>query len=332
MKTNKSVIHEKFNHFVENNNIFKTNKSILAAISGGQDSICLLKLLRDYQLTQAITVHIVHFNHGWRLDSDNNADFIKKIAYRWGLIFHNERADTILSEEEARTWRYSKMLEICLNFHIQYIVTGHTLNDKLETIFFNMMKGTGFDGIQAIQPIVSIHQTVEIIHPLLDIKREETLWFCRKFSLPVWSDFTNYNREIQRNRIREEFIPYCRQYFNMNIEASLHKFINNSNYDLDYLQERTYYLYYKYKHPKYVGINKTNLLFIPIALRKRVIRAFVYHNTHIRLNFVETKEYLSLINSHKIQIKQLSSSWYVCVSSKWIYLLSNKTTETTQCL
>nr|QUE29137.1 Ycf62 [Erythrotrichia welwitschii] len=324
MKIEKSITHQKFKSFVESNQIFTGSSSVLAAISGGQDSICLLKLLKDYKEKNNLTVHVIHFNHGWRSDSKDNARFLEKMAKRWGFFFHHKTTTVILSEEKARIWRYSTMQKTCEGLKIQYIATGHTRNDMLETIIFNIVRGSGFEGIQTLQPCVQISNRVSIIHPLLNITREETLWFCRKFFLPVWSDITNYNQEIVRNRIREELVPYFRQYFNLRLEKALSTFIANLNYDLDYLQERTYYLYYKYRHPQYVGINKHAFLTLSSSIKRRLIRTFIYHNASIKLDFFETQNCILLIRSQNIRIKQISSLWYLYISNKWIYLLSSQ--------
>nr|QUE28399.1 Ycf62 [Porphyrostromium boryanum] len=321
---NQSHVHYKFKNFILKHDLFHDKISILAAISGGQDSICLLKLLKDYHKDKRLEIHIVYFDHGWRKDSSNNSYFLRNIADRWSILFHYEKSDTILSEEQARVWRYSTMQAICKSLKISYIITGHTYSDRLETIFFNIMQGTGFEGILSLQPYTSVSSKISIIHPLIEIKREETLWFCRNFSLPVWSDITNYKKRIKRNRIREELIPYCKQYLNVNLDNTFKSFLENVSYDLDYLQEKTYYLYYKYKHPRYVGINKRALLFFPLSIKKRVIRSFIYQNTNIKLNFSDTRKYLLLVNSKKIEIKQLSPLWFLCISHNWIYLLSKK--------
>nr|QUE28014.1 Ycf62 [Sahlingia subintegra] len=323
MKKSTSIIHQKFNDFFLYNRLFKEKSSLLLAISGGQDSICLLKLLKDYQVDYNLEIHVIHFDHQWRKDSANNCLFVQNISNRWSFIFHEEKAKTILSEEDARIWRYSKMQNLCNQLNIYYIITGHTYNDKLETIFFNMIKGCGLEGINTIQPSAQVSKKLYIIHPLLNITREETLWFCRKFHLPIWSDITNYNRKIKRNRIREELIPYCKQYFNLSLENALSKFSENINYDLDYLQERTYYLYYKYKHPKYIGINKIIFTSVSLSIKRRLMRTFIYHNTNIKLNFIETTEYLHLVESAGIKIKQVSLFWYLYISNNWIYLLFN---------
>lgn len=324
MKKHKSIVYQKFCNFIKNKKLFTKHKSVLAAISGGQDSICLLKLLKDFQIYQDLTVHIIHFDHGWRNDSKKNAIFIKNIANRWNFICHYETADKMLSEEDARMWRYTTMRKICQELKIKYIITGHTYSDKLETVFFNMMNGTGFEGLQSIQPEIQVSTHINIIHPLINVKRDETLDFCRNFCLPIWSDTTNYNRKIKRNRIREELIPYCKQYFNSNLEDSLSKFMQNANYDLDYLQERTYYLYYKYKHPKYVGINRTSFSLLSLSMKRRIIRIFIYHNTDIKLSFLETQEYIELIKYKNNQKKKISVLWYLYIDHEWIYLLSNK--------
>ena len=325
MKKNKSSTHDKFNSFVTENRVFKEKTSVLAAISGGQDSICLLKLLKDYKKHKKLEVHVIYFDHRWRRDSNNNSYFIKNITDRWSMVFHYERSNALLSENEARIWRYSKMQDICKSFDIKYIATGHTHSDRIETMFLNMIRGSGFEGIQTIQPFVIVSDNITIIHPLIEMKREDTSWFCRRFSLPVWSDTTNYQKTIQRNRIREELIPYFQQYLNINLNNTFANFVKNIGHDLDYLQHRTYYLYYKYRHPKYVGINKKAFSYLPFSMKKRLIRSFVYQNIGRKLDFEETSKYLSFINSPRSGVIQLSLLWCLCVSRDWVYLVSKKT-------
>ena len=76
MKKSKSVVHKKFNDFLISNKLFKEKSSILLAVSGGQDSICLLKLLKDYRSDHNLEIHVVHFDHKWRKDSINNLSLI----------------------------------------------------------------------------------------------------------------------------------------------------------------------------------------------------------------------------------------------------------------
>nr|YP_010337111.1 tRNA(Ile)-lysidine synthase [Pseudoerythrocladia kornmannii]UNJ16696.1 tRNA(Ile)-lysidine synthase [Pseudoerythrocladia kornmannii] len=87
MKYKKTFIHKKFNNFILRNQVFLSNSSILVAVSGGQDSICLLKLLKDFQYNKKWNIHVVHFDHIWRADSKRNALFVAELANKWNFFF-----------------------------------------------------------------------------------------------------------------------------------------------------------------------------------------------------------------------------------------------------
>lgn len=87
LQYNTSFIHKNFNGFIAKYKTLKLKSRILVAVSGGQDSLCLLKLLKDEQARHKWIVHIVHFDHGWRQDSQENTSFIAKLAKKWKFFF-----------------------------------------------------------------------------------------------------------------------------------------------------------------------------------------------------------------------------------------------------
>nr|YP_010336916.1 tRNA(Ile)-lysidine synthase [Madagascaria erythrocladioides]UNJ16501.1 tRNA(Ile)-lysidine synthase [Madagascaria erythrocladioides] len=87
LRYNTSFIHKNFNKFIKKYKVLEFKSKILIAVSGGQDSLCLLKLLKDEQIKHKWIIYIIHFNHGWRHDSKQNADFIAKLARKWKFFF-----------------------------------------------------------------------------------------------------------------------------------------------------------------------------------------------------------------------------------------------------
>lgn len=237
------------------------------------------------------------------------------------VFFFIKKAPKIYTEDEARQWRYLNLIKLAQQLNISYILTAHTQTDKIETMLLNITQGAGLEGVTSMQYFNRINKKLILLHPLLNLSREETLWFCRTFCLPVWSDITNYNYSLKRNRIRHELIPYFKNYFNVNFEKSISKFLYIVNDDLEYLQKRCSYLYLKYKHPKFVSLNKLIFHCLPENLKKRLIRTFVYHHTKVKISFSKTQDLLLCINSCNTSIL-IHKEWYIYSSSHWIYILS----------
>ena len=144
-------IHDQLHRTLRKQNLLPPNQKILIAVSGGQDSLCLTKLLLDLQPKWGWYLGIAHCDHKWRLDSEANANYVKQLSKTWQLPFFLEIADQVYkSEAEARKWRYQALNKIALENDYQYIVTGHTASDRAETLLYNLIRGSGTDGLQAL--------------------------------------------------------------------------------------------------------------------------------------------------------------------------------------
>jgi len=117
-----------------------------------------------------------------------------------------------------------------------------------------------------------------MLRPLIHYSRDEIAWLCRTFYLPVWSDITNYNFIIQRNRVRNELIPYLKNYFNPQIQTSLNKFLQFCQCEDEYIKENTLKLYIKSTQTKTLSLNFRMLYKQHTALQQRVIKLFFYYH------------------------------------------------------
>ncbi len=143
-------LHAKIHRTMRSRHLFERNQRLLVAVSGGQDSLCLIKLLLDLQSKWAWNLGIAHCDHCWRSDSQANAHHVENLAQSWGISFYLETAnEPINSEAAARDWRYQALSAIAQKHNYQYIVTGHTASDRAETLLYNLVRGTGADGLQA---------------------------------------------------------------------------------------------------------------------------------------------------------------------------------------
>ncbi len=196
-----------------------TNK-ILAAISGGIDSIVLCELLHALKYDFAIA----HCNFGLRAE-DAEADqlFVKKLAKKYEVPFFTENFNTAAFAEQekvsiqmaARTLRYTWFEQLRQQQGYDYIATAHHSNDTTETILLHLTKGTGIAGLHGIPP-----KNGFIIRPMLSVTKDEIYDVVTSRKLIWREDDSNETTKYQRNKIRHEVIPVLKT-INPNLEETM---------------------------------------------------------------------------------------------------------------
>jgi tRNA(Ile)-lysidine synthase len=217
--------------------LLSKQQQVLVAVSGGQDSLCLVRLLLDLQPKWSWKLAIAHCNHRWRSDSSANATYVEQLAQRWQIpYFGAVAADIPPSEAAARAWRYQALAEIAQAQGYHAIATGHTASDRAETLLYNLMRGSGADGLQALTWQRELSPGLQLVRPLLDITRAETALFCQTAQLQVWQDSTNQDLHYARNRIRQALLPYLKTHFNPQVEQVLAQTAELLRAEVDYLE------------------------------------------------------------------------------------------------
>ncbi|MEM9135497.1 MAG: tRNA lysidine(34) synthetase TilS [Actinomycetota bacterium] len=163
---------------------------VVCAVSGGADSLALLALAT----AAGLRVTAVHVDHGLRPDSADEAAVVAAAAERFGAAFRAERVDVADGgdlEQRARQARRAVLGPDAL--------TGHTADDQAETVLLNLLRGAGPPGLAAM--------TSAGTHPILDLRRAETVALCAALGLTPVQDPSNTDPRFQRNRIRNEVLP-----------------------------------------------------------------------------------------------------------------------------
>ena len=211
----KNKIHEAIKRY----NMIRRGDRILAALSGGADSVTLLHYLFIYKDILGITVEAAHVNHMLRgKEADRDELFCRSLCEDMGIKLHVKRADVRkiakdkgLSEELCgRNIRYEFFDEIVNNSGMK-IATAHTLSDSIETMIFNLARGTGLKGLCGIPPVRK-----NIIRPLINCYRSDIENYCKEHNLDYVTDSTNLEDDYSRNFIRHNILPQLK---NINIEA-----------------------------------------------------------------------------------------------------------------
>jgi tRNA(Ile)-lysidine synthase len=300
-------------------NLLPLGTDILVAVSGGQDSLCLAKLLQILQPKWQWHLAIAHCDHQWRSDSGANAQHVQQLANNWGLPFYLRVATTPPeTEAEARDWRYTMLAEIALAAQCQIVVTGHTKSDRAETLLYNLMRGSGADGLQSLYWQRSLGTNLTLVRPLLNISRSQTLQYCQELDLPIWFDSTNDCLDYQRNRIRQELMPYLCQHFNPQLESALAQTAELVRADVAYLEELASKAWQPQALPR---INRLELREQPLALQRRIVRQFLQHHLRRSVSFAHVDKFLHLVVApNRSRCDRFSGGAWAEVDRHWICL------------
>ena len=206
-----------FVEFIERNKLIVKNDSIVLACSGGVDSTVLLHLLYKLKENFEFVLTVAHFNHSLRgEDSDGDEKFVKDLAYRLNLPFYSSKEDVkkysdnsnLSIQEGARILRYRFLQEICKKFRIAKIATGHNIDDKIETIFYHLLKGYGLYSLCGIP-----EKRDNVIRPLIFAGRKEIEIYAAKNKIEHRIDKSNFEAKYLRNKIRLRLFPEIKDFY-----------------------------------------------------------------------------------------------------------------------
>lgn len=189
--------------------MIKSGDNVIAALSGGADSVSLLHVLKALEQRLGITLYACHINHNLRgKDSDSDQEFTEKLCRRLNIplkVFSVDVSGTAEKhqsiEERARELRYEAFASEARRLNAK-VATAHNSCDNIETVLLNMLRGTGLKGLCGIPPVRDY-----LIRPLIFCTREEIEAYCRDNSLEFVTDKTNFSTAYTRNKIRLELLP-----------------------------------------------------------------------------------------------------------------------------
>lgn len=312
-------------HSIENFIIQKNIKSVMIAMSGGQDSILLLKIFNEVKnkLYLLKKISYIYIDHQWKKNSYKNIEHLINYIKRYNanlIIYQIYR--TISSENECRIQRYN-LIQKHANMHkYELIITGHHSSDKVETSLQNINRTSGQEGLSSPVVINKINNEIFLFKPLLDIGREEIYFLCKKLNLPIWSDSTNYIYQIERNRLRYELIPYVKNFFNKNIEKNILLSTRNHYYENEYVKQNANKLYFKSKHKNHMAINHEFLSKQHVILQTKTLQIFYIYNLNIRIHNKIIKNIVNEMNRKNSKRKIVFEDEYYThiLNTKWLYV------------
>ena len=324
-RSNWTPIHAQVHQTLRSRHLLERNQRLLVAVSGGQDSLCLIKLLLDLQPKWQWHLGIAHCDHRWRSDSQANANYVKQLARDWKTPFYCCTSEQVLqSEAAARQWRYQALSTIAAKNSYQCIITGHTASDRAETLLYNLIRGSGADGLQALTWKRSLSHDITLVRPLLAVTRTQTGQFCQDMQLVVWEDMTNQDLNYARNRIRQELLPYLQTHFNPQVEQNLAQTAELLQAEVEYLEQAAHQLKQQaMERIEDVGvkINRRVLQTAPLALQRRVMRQLLQQALPCTPSFEQIEKLTALITApNRSQSDPFPGGAIARVEGDWIWI------------
>jgi len=274
--------------FIQENCLISSQHTLLVAVSGGPDSVCLLHILNNLKGELGISLHIAHLNHQLRgAESDADAQYVSDLASHLNISATVEQRDVkgyktrahVSLEEAAREVRYAFLAQVARSIGANRAAIGHTIDDHIETILMHLIRGTGTRGLRGLQPHTewkSKTDSLAIIRPMLQVSREETGSYCRRHKLRPRIDASNLSLSPLRNRIRHQLLPLLRGY-NPRVDEALMRTARIASDDLAFLDEEIARIWDKVAQEREstIILDKEGFGQLPSALKRHLLRTSI---------------------------------------------------------
>ena len=238
------MLENKILETIKKYNLITSGDTILVAVSGGPDSMCLLdNLLKLKDVLEVKEIVVAHLNHMIRQEAKEETEYVEEYCNKNNIrcfvkyedIIKEAKEQKIGTEEAGRKARYDFFEQIASKTNADKIAIAHNKNDNVETVFMHMLRGSGISGLTGIKP----YREGKYIRPLIKCSRDEIEEYCAKEKLNPKYDKTNNDNTYTRNRIRNELIPYIKKEFNPNIIETIDRLSELILDEENYMQEIT---------------------------------------------------------------------------------------------
>lgn len=226
---------------IEKYHMIQPGDRVLAGVSGGADSVCLLLTLLEYREKVNFDIKVVHVEHGIRgEESLQDAAYVEQLCQKLDVEYECVPVDIpamaatekLSTEEAGRIARYWIFEQVRESWQASKIAVAHNLNDQAETILWNLARGSGLDGAAGIRPVRDY-----IIRPLLECSRTEIEAYLEQKNITWREDRTNQELDYTRNVIRNCLLPEMTEKLNAGTVQHLAQFGTEMQQTREFLQE-----------------------------------------------------------------------------------------------
>lgn len=310
---------ERIQHYIREQRLLQAGDRVAAAVSGGADSVALLRVLVELQRGLGIVLSVAHFHHGIRgPEADTDQKFVADLARQFGLQIDCAGGDTPAYAREhktsletaARELRHRWFAQLIAEKRVDKIATAHTLNDQAETVLMRVIRGAGARGLAGIAPF---HAEKSLVRPLLRVSRNEVEAYLASLGQCWREDLSNQDLAHTRNRVRRELLPMLERDFNPSVRQTLAELAEVARGEEDFwAEERKHLLARLVRRGKPSRSGRSNagdagqvwsidlagFRSLPLALKRQLLQGVAHEMGH-NLQFQHTEELMSLAEGGK---------------------------------
>ena len=273
------MLKEKVVKTIKKYNLINSGDKIVIGVSGGPDSICLLHVLHALKKELDFEIHVAHINHMIRKVADDETEYVKEFCKKIGVECFVKKVDVLAiaktekkgTEETGRDIRYAFYEEIMEKTGANKIATAHNKNDRVETLIFNVLRGSGLSGLKGIEAV----RDNKFIRPLIEADRIEIEDYCNENNLNPKYDESNLENIYTRNKIRNLLLPYIKKEFNPNIINTINRLSEVATEENEYLNKiakNTFNdILIEEKMSNYIKLDLKKFNNLEIVIKRRVI-------------------------------------------------------------
>jgi len=297
--------------------LLEAGDRVAVAVSGGADSVALLRILLELRNELGIVLSVAHFHHQIRgVEADADAQFVRDLAGRFGLEFHFGSGDApscsrdrkVSLETAARELRHRWFAQLLEDRKAEKIATAHTLDDQAETVLMRIVRGAGTRGLAAIAPV---HREKHLIRPLLEVSRADIQSYLDSLKQAWREDSSNRDLSHTRNRLRHELLPQLEREFNPSIKRTLSDLAEVARAEEQFWNTQVAALLPRLMREgkptrsgrrntgdasKTMALDLAELRALPLALARRVLRAAVEREFGVELEFKHTEKAVQFLS------------------------------------
>src|SRR6266566_5285902 len=316
---------QRVTRYIRRHKLLNPGDRVGVAVSGGADSVVLLRLIMELRTELGVVLSVVHFNHKLRgLEADADEQFVAELASQNKLEFHRESGDVtaysaakhLSLETAAREMRYGFFNQLLAEGRGNRVATAHTLDDQTETVLLRVVRGAGTRGLAGIYPQLSVSSSQfsvdgqasvagrqqvcsSIVRPLLGVRRKELEAYLIAEGQSWREDSSNRDLRHARNRVRHGILPRLERNLNPAVREILAEAAEIARAEEEYWNaEVGRILEAAGRRLRDTGatVGLRSFAGLPLALQRRLARAAA-ENFGLRLEFRHVEEILELISN-----------------------------------
>ena len=281
---------------IDKYNMIQRGQTVIAAVSGGYDSLCMLNVLCNLRRLRGFDVCVAHLNHMLRDEADGDEEFVVKEAQRLGIKAYTKKINVSKYSEEnkisfetaGRILRYHFFEEISKEYPSTVVATAHNANDSAESMLMHLMRGSGLTGLVGIRP-----KNENIIRPLIETDRIDIEKYCDENGLVPRHDCTNDSDDYHRNDIRHNVLAPMLERCSL---SSLCRTMNVLSGEEEFLEKYTSEIVSECVQikddTKVINVKEFNEL--PVAIRRRVLKNVIDYSMENQLCLVHIDDVITM--------------------------------------